>query len=189
MTMTKPKSIRVDRAVPQDHADQRERETKWRKLKRTISLPLRMVTSTPAFKWLWTNISHRKVVLWIAFSTCCTVFLTNLVLAIVSYTHLSNTSPDSYIRDVYSGDCSVVGRADTGVHLAINVLSTGMLWASNLAMQLVGSPTRKLIDEAHEQGEWLDIGIVSFHNLRSVPRANLVVWILLASSSLPIHFL
>jgi len=133
--------------------------------------------------------SHRKVLLWVAFSTCFVVFLINLALVLLAYTHLSKDSPDNYVRSLYSGDCNQVKRAGTGAHLVINILSTLMLWASNLALQLIGAPTRKAIDAAHKKGTWLDVGIVSLRNLSSIPKMNLLVWIILASSSLPIHFL
>ena len=134
-------------------------------------------------------LSRRKVTLWMAFSTCFTVFLINLILVALAYTRLDNHTPDNYVRDLVSGDCGLVKRAGVGTHLAINVLSTLMLWASNLGLQLLGAPTRRAIDEAHAKGTWLDIGILSLRNLRSLPSTSLVAWTILALSSLPIHFL
>jgi hypothetical protein len=134
-------------------------------------------------------IKRRKLLLWAAFSTCFLVFLINVILVVLAYNHLGNNNPDDYIRDLYSGDCNLVKRAVTGTHFAINVMSTLMLWASNTALQFIGSPTREAIDAAHRKGAWLDIGVVSLRNLWSIPRTNLAVWAVLALSSLPIHFL
>ena len=56
-------------------------------------------------------------------------------------------------------------------------------------MQCMIAPTRKECDSAHLQGDWLDIGVASFRNLARIPWNRRIVWALLASGSIPIHFL
>ncbi|KAF2621786.1 hypothetical protein BU25DRAFT_495505 [Macroventuria anomochaeta] len=56
-------------------------------------------------------------------------------------------------------------------------------------MQCLGAPTRPLIDRAHQEGTWLDIGVQSFKNLRWTLNWNKAVWVLLALSDLPLHLL
>ena len=58
-----------------------------------------------------------------------------------------------------------------------------------MCMQLLLAPTRTQIDNAHKNRRWLDIGIPSVHNFRYISVWHKVTWLLLALSSLPLHFL
>ena len=93
------------------------------------------------------------------------------------------------INAFYTGDCSKAERISTGIHLAINVLSTLLLGASNMCMQLLAAPTRSEIDRAHRDFYWLDIGVPSNRNLKYISRERLIVWVILGLSSVPLHFL
>ena len=75
------------------------------------------------------------------------------------------------------------------LHLAINVLSTLLLGASNYCMQCLTSPTREEVDRAHSRHIWLDIGIPSVRNLRRVSWYKIILWWLLAISGIPLHLL
>ena len=93
------------------------------------------------------------------------------------------------IGTIYRGDCSQSHRLSSRLHIAINVLSTALLSASNLCMQLLAAPTRQEIDEAHKNYTWLDIGVPSFRNLRHINKRRCMAIFLLAMSSIPLHFL
>lgn len=56
-------------------------------------------------------------------------------------------------------------------------------------MQCLSSPTRNEIDNAHAQGVWLDVGVPSLRNLRRLSTTRVVLWYLLAISSIPLHLL
>jgi hypothetical protein len=56
-------------------------------------------------------------------------------------------------------------------------------------MQVLVSPTRADIDRQHAKLQWLDIGVISWKNLLSLPRFRVVSWALLMISSIPIHLL
>ncbi|KAE8454592.1 hypothetical protein EG329_000215 [Mollisiaceae sp. DMI_Dod_QoI] len=58
-----------------------------------------------------------------------------------------------------------------------------------LPYSLLLAPTRKEIDTAHGKRRWLDIGVPSFRNLWNLPRSCQIVWLILAFSSIPIHFM
>lgn len=139
-------------------------------------------------KTFWTWKSRRKVLLYNALLTVFLVLVTNLTLTIISWTRLKKNPTDAYLRNLYSGDCNTVKKANIGVHLIINILSTLILSASNLCLQLIAAPTRNEIDRAHEKGVWLDIGVPSLRNLRHISRGSRVMWFLLAFSSLPFIF-
>jgi hypothetical protein len=65
------------------------------------------------------------------------------------------------IADLISGSAPEISRWSTATHLLINVLSTLLLGASNYTMQVLSSPTRNDIDNAHTKRKWLDIGVLS----------------------------
>jgi hypothetical protein len=124
----------------------------------------------------------------VALAILCSSFvlLLNIVCAIVAAVA---GEPSKGIATAYTGDCKVASRWTTGLQLLINAVSSLLLGASNYCMQRLVAPTRKEIDDAHEKGKWLDIGIPSVRNLFSISKKRLGLWVLLAMSSIPLHFL
>ncbi|KAL8685755.1 MAG: hypothetical protein Q9218_007560 [Villophora microphyllina] len=116
--------------------------------------------------------------------TVCIVLLVNLILTIwasVKY------GIDGDLGTVHEGSCHKTKNMSLWLHFAINVLGTALLSASNYCMQCLSSPTRKEVDRAHNRNIWLDIGVPSIRNLRHITRKRLLLWILLAISSIPLH--
>lgn len=93
------------------------------------------------------------------------------------------------INTFYQGNCSRSENINTGLHVVINLLSTTLLGASNMCMQLLAAPTRSEIDIAHKSRVWLDIGVPSIRNLKYIHKERLIVWMILGLSSIPLHFL
>jgi hypothetical protein len=91
----------------------------------------------------------------------------------------------------FDGDCVYVKRLNTGLHLAINILSTVILAGSNYTMQCLSAPTRSEIDAAHSRkpGVHLDVGILSIRNLSYISERRTFLWFLLGISSLPLHLM
>jgi len=114
------------------------------------------------------------------------VLFLNAILAIIAATRLEKSDN---IATAITGDCTLVARWMTAVHLIINILGSLLLEASNYCMQRLVTPTRKEINNAHARKTWLDIRILSLRNLASISRRRVVVWILLALTSIPLHFL
>ena len=90
---------------------------------------------------------------------------------------------------LFEGDCTKTRKASTWIHLAINVLSTLLIGASNYCMQILTAPTRTEVNRAHASFKWLDIGVLSIRNLRWILRRRVWLWGCLALSSLPLHLL
>ncbi len=93
------------------------------------------------------------------------------------------------IGTIRRGSCPAIKHTGSRLHIAINVLSTMLLGASNYSMQFLSSPTRDEVDKAHAEQKWLDIGIQSFRNLVKIGRMRMVLWFLLAISSIPLHLM
>ncbi|KZM27396.1 hypothetical protein ST47_g1466 [Ascochyta rabiei] len=98
------------------------------------------------------------------FAGCATlVCVINLIVTIWS----SSTRPTNKGL-LYQGDCDHAKKLSTGLHC-------------------LSAPTRSEVDRAHANNKWLDIGIPSMRNLKYIKRHRLVLWILLAFTSLPLH--
>lgn len=130
--------------------------------------------------------SRRDIVMRTCSVTSVVIFLINLSCTIV---FKAKWGADSDINSLYQGECSKTGKISTGLHVIINILSTLLLGASNLCMQLLAAPTRTEIDRAHKKFVWLDIGVPSLRNLRHIGRERLIIWVILGISSIPLHFL
>jgi len=112
------------------------------------------------------------------------VFLVNLVVTIWGSVAHRNTE-----HVLHEGDCERIKTTNSGLHILINILSTILLSGSNYCMQCLSAPTRREVDKAHGRRKWLDIGVPSFRNLRYIGRRRVILWFLLAVSSLPLHLL
>ncbi|KAH6644215.1 hypothetical protein C7974DRAFT_371355 [Boeremia exigua] len=114
------------------------------------------------------------------------VLCLNIVLLIVGC--VAHGGFHEGISTLGTGTISDISRWSTVVHLLINACSTTLLSASNYTMQVLNSPTREEIDHAHRKGQWLDIGVLSFRNLRRITWRRSAICLLLAVSSIPLHF-
>ena len=90
---------------------------------------------------------------------------------------------------IQEGSCAASQSLGMWLHLGINVLSTLLLGASNYTMQCLSSPTRKDIDRAHSKNIWLDIGVPSLRNLKQISRFRVMLWWMLAVTTIPLHLL
>ncbi|KAF2832450.1 hypothetical protein CC86DRAFT_401213 [Ophiobolus disseminans] len=90
---------------------------------------------------------------------------------------------------LYEASCDTTKKANIGIHLLINILSSALLGASNYCMQCLSAPTRPEVDKAHRKGTWLDIGIPSLRNVISsnFGKRKMLCWWTLALSSFPLH--
>ncbi|KAK8044116.1 hypothetical protein PG993_004140 [Apiospora rasikravindrae] len=80
-------------------------------------------TNTRRMRW-----SKRRRALGLQLGIAVVVFLANLGLTIFAFTHFGSQNG---VGLLYAGDCETVKQFDRWLHLLINVLSTGLLSASN----------------------------------------------------------
>lgn len=124
-------------------------------------------------------------VLWCA-GVAAIVLVINLSLTIWV---VAKSGVQDGLGTLHDGRCKRTMSLTNWIHIAINVLSTLLLGASNYSMQCLSAPTRSEVDKAHSQGIWLDIGVPSVRNLRRLSTSRIVLWWLLAISSTPLHLL
>lgn len=122
-------------------------------------------------------------------------FLLNGCAGLAAFTFVINLGSLLYVHydaedeSIFSGDCDQSGKLNSILHVLINILSTCLLGASNVCMQLLVAPKRSQIDFAHKSYKWLDIGIPSVHNFRTIAWKQKLLWLFFALTSLPLHFL
>lgn len=90
---------------------------------------------------------------------------------------------------IRKGECSEVKSLNNWLHLLINILSTLLLTGSNAFMSAFSCPSREEVDKAHSRGRALQVGVLSFGNLRSIAKRKSLVVLLLALTSIPFHLL
>jgi len=140
------------------------------------------------------NIQHRP---WISGVSLCAkiasgiLFINIIFIAVAA--GLARKHPTSLqfssSQVFYEGSCNLTKRWNVGFHLIINILSTGILAASNYCMQSLVAPTREEVDACHAQGKWLDIGTASIRNLFSIDKRRIVLWLVLMITATPFHLL
>lgn len=128
--------------------------------------------------------SRRRIMLVTASLISVSVFLTNLIFAIILSTKYKHSDA---VVILHEGDCGQIKRLNTIFHVAINILGSLLLGASNLCMQLLAAPTRAEVDRAHLKGKWLDIGVPSWRNLSHISNKRKAVWWCLGISSVPLQ--
>lgn len=122
--------------------------------------------------------------IWLGFATAGTVLILNVAALAYAASRSRNFLGNATISN---GSCVTSKRVSCGLHMLINILSTLLLGASNQAAQYVGSPTRAEVDAAHRKSPWVDIGIPSLRNLRSISGVRVILWFILMCSSFPLH--
>ena len=121
---------------------------------------------------------------------CAITTGTVLVINLIVITWIAaGDGHDGSLGVIQQGSCQKTKHLSLWLHLAINVLSTLLLGASNYTMQCLSSPTREEINTAHRQRIWLDIGIPSLRNLKHISWGKIFLWWLMALSSIPLHLL
>lgn len=125
----------------------------------------------------------------------CVITASTLILNVCATIYLrQHVVPDPGTSEttnprLFLGSCTTAARLNTGLHVAINALSTLLLSASNMFMQLLLAPTRAEVNAMHRRQRWADIGTYNLRNLRCVGARNRILWFLLALSSAPLHLM
>ncbi|KAJ5089838.1 hypothetical protein N7532_008522 [Penicillium argentinense] len=120
------------------------------------------------------------------------VLLLNIaIVAIASARSTEYSAKATFLSSsvVYHGNCTVSKHWDVALHLIVNILSTGILAASNYCMQTLVAPTREEVDAQHAQHQWLDVGSSSLRNIVRSGRYRLILWIILLTTATPFHLL
>lgn len=127
----------------------------------------------------------RKGILWTSAVTAV-ILLFNIIFLSVS---VGKYGTSDGVGTLFQGDCGQAWLTNSALHVAINILSTVLLGASNYAMQVLSAPTRHQVDRAHAAQTSLLIGVPNMKNLGWIGPRRVILWLLLAVSTLPLHLL
>ncbi|KAH7405997.1 hypothetical protein DE146DRAFT_787173 [Phaeosphaeria sp. MPI-PUGE-AT-0046c] len=102
---------------------------------------------------------------------------------------MTRTMEGSNLPVLYRGNCKSSRNISTAAHVAINVLSTLLLGASNYCMHIASAPSRHDINMFHSKKRVLDIGLNSVSNMFKLGWDRRIVWCILGLSSIPLHLM
>lgn len=90
---------------------------------------------------------------------------------------------------IFTGRNTTVRRLNLGLGLAVNIISTAILGASNYCMQTLMAPTREILDSLHARNQWVQIDGSDFRKLFTMSRKRLILWVTLSITATPFHLL
>ena len=123
----------------------------------------------------------------VSFGISILAFTVNLILLIVAA--VKKPGYKAGIGILHYGASDEISKLNTAYHILINILSTGLLTSSSFCMQLLCAPRREDIDAAHTRGDYVDIGIMSFRNLKFIARRRSILVLILLVTTAPLHLL
>jgi hypothetical protein len=115
------------------------------------------------------------------------VLIINITILLVGAFHYGGFQ--NGIGTLAQGQSRSITHRSTAYHVLINLASTILLTSSNYCMQVLCSPTREEVDQAHRHIQWLNLGVLSPHNLRHVTVRRILLFWTLGLSSVPLHLL
>nr|RBQ95898.1 hypothetical protein FVER53263_08437 [Fusarium verticillioides] len=129
----------------------------------------------------------RKTALYLTIlATILTIFLVTVLIISLQVVNGGGASIFGETA-ILSGSCDKISRANLWIHLAINIIGTGVLGSSNFFMQVLVAPTRQDVDRAHAAKRWVEIGVHSIHNFRFISKRRIFLWALFSLTSIPLH--
>jgi hypothetical protein len=90
---------------------------------------------------------------------------------------------------IFTGSCATARAIDKGLHAAINVLAVVLVAGANYTFQVLSSPTRGEVTAAHQDREWLDIGVPSFRNLGRIRGSRTLLAVVLLATAVSTQML
>ena len=116
-----------------------------------------------------------------------TVAVINIAFAI--WLSRAHPSDSGFKGAIFIDRCEAIDSDSLIAHLIINVLGAVLLASSSYCMQCLSAPTSHETRVAHSKGRWLDVGILSVNNLRRISKKRMVLWWVIAATTVPIHWL
>ena len=115
------------------------------------------------------------------------IFVLNLTVAIWGLT--ADLEREDGLVTVRRDTCSWTKKANSVLHVALNILASTLLGASSYMMQRLAAPTRDDVDRAHRKYKSVHIGSLSGDCLSYMSWRKLVIFVVLWMSSIPVHLL
>ncbi|PVI07420.1 hypothetical protein DM02DRAFT_666754 [Periconia macrospinosa] len=164
--------------------DNAEFEARLERSKHFFTFPYSLLRSTKVISSAWNDRfpGWRGGIAGFAIFTSVILIL-NVSILVWAATHMD----DGYYATLAVGDWEYISNISGWLHLGINILSAGLLAGSNYCMQCLTSPTRNEIDAAHARDSYLNIGILSWRNVRAARKRRLCLLSFLTLTSVFMH--
>lgn len=104
------------------------------------------------------------------------MLLTGFVCLVVAGTKIALLVGD---MDLYTGSCAKATDMNWGLHALINVGVVILIVGANYVFQVLSSPTRSEVADAHQQKKWLEIGVPSARNFKHIGKGRVFLSLLL----------
>ena len=88
------------------------------------------------------------------------------------------------VAEVFSGTCSQSSRAAAYAHFATNALAVLLFAVGTHASQILLSPTRAEVENAHARDRWLHIGVGGLRNMKWIHKRRLIKAVVLLATSI-----
>ncbi|KAI4719237.1 hypothetical protein E4T48_04552 [Aureobasidium sp. EXF-10727] len=93
------------------------------------------------------------------------------------------------VAEVFSGSCPRASQVAAFAYFATSGFAVLLFAAGSHAVQLLLSPTRNEVENAHARDRWVHIGVGGVRNIRWIPKRRLIRAILLTATSVLLPFL
>ncbi|CAD0106953.1 unnamed protein product, partial [Aureobasidium uvarum] len=95
----------------------------------------------------------------------------------------NNLHVEHGVAEVFSGSCFRASQTAASAHFATSAFAVLLFAAGSHAVQLMLSPTRSEVENAHARDRWVHIGVGGLRNTRWIPKRRLIRAILLTAAS------
>jgi len=109
------------------------------------------------------------------------VLVLNVSLLIWTVNHLEH----GLFATIKMSSCKSIGKWSALFQGFISISSTLLLSGSNYCIQVLSSPTREEVDEAHAAHTYLNIGVLSIRNITRFRKRRLGLVVVLVLTSIP----
>jgi hypothetical protein len=96
---------------------------------------------------------------------------------------------NTILAELFGGSCVEASRVATYSHLAINASAVLLFAGGTHAVQLLLSPTRAEVENAHARDRWLHIGVGGLRNMKWIHKRRLMRAVVLLTTLVLLPFL
>jgi len=134
--------------------------------------------------------------MYLDFGMTTAIFIAHIIFLVVVYYYRRQPGAGFwglYGFEVFSKatDCDQLRHQRTGWSVIANILAALVGIFSSATLQALSAPTRNQLDKCHKNGDYMEIGVQSFHNINKpyLGWRKRILWILIMIMALPFHIL
>jgi hypothetical protein len=120
-----------------------------------------------------------------------TIFVSAVLLVYIAFLVwiYTNLQIENGVAEVFSGNCPEASRVATYSHFVTSAFAVLLFAVGTHAAQLLLSPTRAEVENAHARDRWLHIGVGGLRNMKWIHKRRLIRAVVLLMTSVLLPFL